>query len=250
MIHPSPALTARADTSILECIRLMRDHNVGSVLIVTDLVNGSLIGIFTERDLLKRAEQIQKGGFWQKPIRTVMTSPVVQIDIGQISKAPQVLLKNRFRHLPVTVTDKVSKNRVLGVISMRDLFRQLVVHQESQDELKLDFESLPKKMKIAIETRDPVFLKFFKKLLGSIEEPLLPADFLIYDLDGFTVQEWQQKLKVFNQARIYKKVVIAFNPFLYPPPLVRVLEKLGKSKKFVVFKKPLEVFQLLELLRA
>jgi GTP-binding protein Era len=35
-INPSPALITRADTKMSECIKMMNDHHIGSILVVSD----------------------------------------------------------------------------------------------------------------------------------------------------------------------------------------------------------------------
>ena len=55
----SPVLSARADSPIADCVRLMRNQRVGALLITSANDVGELVGIFTERDLLERIELIQ-----------------------------------------------------------------------------------------------------------------------------------------------------------------------------------------------
>src|SRR4051812_4203750 len=104
MIHPSPVLAVRAETPIADCIQMMKDSRVGSLLIVSDDIEYKLLGIFTERDLLKRIHLIQEGSHWKKPIHTVMTHPVFTIDLENLNDAPKIMVKNGIRHLPVMTT--------------------------------------------------------------------------------------------------------------------------------------------------
>ena len=44
MIQPSPAVVVRADTPIADCVQLMIEHGVGSVLVVSDDIRQELLG--------------------------------------------------------------------------------------------------------------------------------------------------------------------------------------------------------------
>ena len=124
MVRPKPALAVKADTPIGECVRLMKEHNVGSVLVISDDEKGDLVGIFTERDLLKMIKIVDEGRHLDKPVRTVMTKKVKTIDYTRIHEALDIMVENGFRHLPVVSTGNDGKVRVAGVISMRDLLKQ------------------------------------------------------------------------------------------------------------------------------
>jgi CBS domain-containing protein len=126
MIHPKPALIVRADTSIGDCVHLMKDRNSGSVLVVSDDGQSELIGIFTERDLLRMVKLVDEGHHLTKPVRTVMTKKVKTIELSRLHEALELMVAHGFRHLPVVVKEKDGTVRIEGVISMRDIVRQLV----------------------------------------------------------------------------------------------------------------------------
>ncbi|MFN7685462.1 MAG: CBS domain-containing protein [Oligoflexia bacterium] len=71
MIRPSPALCVSSHTPIADCVRLMRSRDVGSLLVMSTSRPDELVGIFTERDLLKWVDKIQQGGHWEKPVALV-----------------------------------------------------------------------------------------------------------------------------------------------------------------------------------
>src|SRR3954470_21579617 len=143
-IQPSPALIVKSDTRLDECVRQMRDHAVGSLLIVSYTRPYPLIGIFTERDLLMKFEDIQLGGHWEKDISVVMRKPVVTVGLTDLESAPTVMLKHGFRHLPVVYEDEKGETHVAGMISMRDIFRGLFAKE------MLDLNLPRKKLKIGV----------------------------------------------------------------------------------------------------
>jgi CBS domain-containing protein len=263
MIHPLPALVVRADTSILECIRVMKSKDVGSVLIISDDGKNELIGIFTERDLLKKVEAIAKGDYWSKPIRTVMTHPVKTLDIKKIDEAEKFLINNGFRHLPIVSIMEGSSEQLIGVISMRDLFHKKVI--ESQEGLiKPEFSKVPQKasLKTLVCTQDKGILDLIRQLkpnfsLTIIENTENPdkhqqpktLDFLIFDLDGANSSEWAKSFQKIYQQSKPSHVLFFFNPILHTKKTQELLNKIKKSKKYHAFSKPVNILAVLEYFR-
>lgn len=99
--------------SVLDVARLMVEHNIGAVPVVRD---GDLIGIFSERDLLKRV--VAEG---RDPAKTlvgeVMTpEPLVVKPNETIEHCMIVMKQHSFRHLPVC-----DGSRMVGIVSLRDI---------------------------------------------------------------------------------------------------------------------------------
>jgi CBS domain-containing protein len=93
-----------------EVAQKMVDLNVGSV-VVKDF--GRLIGILTERDLLKAmAGRVHTS---EARVREWMTAdPITASPSMTTDEAAQTMLENGFRHLPV-----VEGDNVVGVVSLR-----------------------------------------------------------------------------------------------------------------------------------
>jgi CBS domain-containing protein len=97
-------------------IERMREENVGSVVVTS---GGRLLGIFTERDLLRLATE---PNFVQRRIEDVMTRNVVTVrPDDDIVAAAHLLQQYKIRHLPV-----VEDGNVLGVFGIREAMRTLV----------------------------------------------------------------------------------------------------------------------------
>lgn len=94
-----------------EVAERMNAHNVGAVA-VKDF--GTLIGILTERDLLKAmAARVHSS---EARVRQWMTADPVTITADtDVEEASRVMLEHGFRHLPVLDDD----GRVAGVVSLR-----------------------------------------------------------------------------------------------------------------------------------
>jgi citrate synthase len=107
----SPPVTCPADSSLLEVTSLMDDHHIGSVLVTED---GGMVGILTERDLLRAAAHADPRA---ETARGWMTSePDVLGPEDRIDAAWAGLSSHHYRHLPV-----VDHGNLVGMVSIRDL---------------------------------------------------------------------------------------------------------------------------------
>jgi CBS domain-containing protein len=109
VVRPNFITVAPEDT-LGEVAERMTKENVGAV-IVKDY--GRLIGILTERDMLRAmAARVHTS---DARVRQWMTSdPITASPTMDVDEAAQVMLDNGFRHLPV-----VDGTNVLGVVSLR-----------------------------------------------------------------------------------------------------------------------------------
>ena len=108
-----PSLTTDSQATVLETVKLMRDHKVGSILIME---NERSIGIFTETDLLRKVVADEKD-LGNVKISAVMSAPVITIDPdASLVKAFMIMQQKKVRHLVVT-----EKTKTVGVISIKDI---------------------------------------------------------------------------------------------------------------------------------
>lgn len=110
--------------SVLDASRLMSERGLGAVMVLED---GRLVGIFTERDVLRRvvAEQRDPAG---TPLGAVMTTTVLTCTPStELAECREVMTSRRIRHLPVMGPDGLC-----GVISSGDVLAYQVVVQESE----------------------------------------------------------------------------------------------------------------------
>ena len=96
--HTSPIVPVVVEpfTSVRQVLRIMCEHNTGSVLICRDK---QLLGIFTERDALK---VLASGDRFDDPIEELMTtSPVTLRKDDTVATAIRKMSFGSFRRLPV-----------------------------------------------------------------------------------------------------------------------------------------------------
>jgi len=110
--HQKMLTAAPPKTSVREATRLMKQTQVGALLVVE---HGRLVGIFTERDALVRvlAEGLDPE---TTPLAAVMTLDPITVHPDQpFVAALHLMYENGFRHVPVA-----ENGRPLGMVSARD----------------------------------------------------------------------------------------------------------------------------------
>jgi CBS domain-containing protein len=109
--------------SVLDAALLMNEHKIGSLVV---LEAGRLVGIFTERDILRRVVPSRRDPA-TTPVREVMTTEVVcgRTDTT-LDEARGVMMTRRIRHLPVVDEE----GQLLGLVSIGDLNAHLARDQE------------------------------------------------------------------------------------------------------------------------
>ncbi len=105
-------LKASPEESARDAAIGMAAHHCGAVLVCRD---DTLIGIFTERDLVARV--VAPGRDLDTPLIEVMTANPDTIEANApIIAAIRQMAEFGYRHLPV-----VENDRVLGILALRDL---------------------------------------------------------------------------------------------------------------------------------
>jgi CBS domain-containing protein len=110
------------DVPVLEAIKLMAEHSVGALLVMSDQ---KLLGVVSERDYARKV--ILKGfASSDTPVRQIMSSPVTTVSPDKsVRDCMRIMTEKRFRHLPV-----VDRDRVVGVLSIGDLVRAVLEEQQ------------------------------------------------------------------------------------------------------------------------
>ncbi len=112
------------EAPVLEVIRLMAEHHIGSVLVMQ---GHELVGIATERDYARKVI-LQGRSSAETPVAQIMSSPVVTVLPTDTAQTCMHLMTTRkIRHLPV-----VEDGRVLGLVSIGDLVKAVIEDQQQE----------------------------------------------------------------------------------------------------------------------
>lgn len=119
-LHPTAPRRIDPGQPVAEAVELMRQENVGCLLVCK---GEQVIGIFTERDLMRRV--LAAGKPLTVPVRDCMTpDPVVVHPKEPIGAAVRRMEEGGYRHLPVV--DEAG--RPLGVLSVKRIVHYLAEH--------------------------------------------------------------------------------------------------------------------------
>jgi CBS domain-containing protein len=126
--------TIDAAKPLADCVKMMGDADIGSLVVVGK--DQTPVGIFTERDLVKKVAQ--KGhAVLSLPMAQVMSKPLTIISpVATIWDALTLMGRAGIRRLPV-----VENGRLVGILTERDVFRLILARQSLL--LESVSESLP-----------------------------------------------------------------------------------------------------------
>lgn len=114
-----PACVPRG-TSLRETLRLMREEEVGCVLVCD---GEGLVGIFTERDVLNKL--ICSGVSESEPVDRFMTpSPAFLTPSDRLGDAVKMMTERGYRHIPLLD----ERGRRAGLIAARDIVNYVAEH--------------------------------------------------------------------------------------------------------------------------
>lgn len=114
-----PPTAVSPTTTVLETVEAMVRNRVGAAAVID---HGTLVGIFSERDVMTRVVLQQKSASTIL-VAEVMSAPVQTITENATSlEALSIMIENHIRHLPI-IDDK---GKPVGMLSIRNLLQRRV----------------------------------------------------------------------------------------------------------------------------
>ena len=125
LINTQDTHIADAEQTVLEVARAMVERNIGAVPVLRD---GLLVGIFSERDLMKRVV-VEARDPRTTRVDEVMTDDPLTVTPGEDLETCMILMRRHgFRHLPVCEGKKLR-----GIVSLRDI----LLHDLNEKDLEV-----------------------------------------------------------------------------------------------------------------
>lgn len=119
-LNPTPPRQVSPQQTVAEAIEVMRQGNVGCLLVCA---GKRLVGVFTERDLMKQV--LAAGKPLTTPVGDCMTpNPVTVHPKETVGGAVRRMEEGGYRHLPVVNEE----GRPVGVLSVKRIVHYLVEH--------------------------------------------------------------------------------------------------------------------------
>ena len=110
----------KASETVTRACEIMEKNKIGALLIVDDNSNESnnnVIGIITERDIVKTIAHHQHKIEYKKVDQIMSNKLISATPETSTEDAVKLMVENQIRHLAV-----MEREKLLGVISMRDIF--------------------------------------------------------------------------------------------------------------------------------
>ncbi len=105
-------VTVPPHASVREAARLMREHNIGTLVVVDE---GYPVGIITERDLATRVVAQGLGG--DTRVEDVMSTELITVsESTSIENVLATMQRHGFRRLPV-----LKEGKLVGILTLRDI---------------------------------------------------------------------------------------------------------------------------------
>ena len=125
-------VTCIPDHALNDVARLMYTHGIGAMPVCE--LNNRMVGIVSERDLVRAFARTDLGELQYLRARDVMTTRVIVCTPDDtMQHAQEVMRENKFRHLPVA-----RNGHVLGMLSLRDTLATRLAETEEEKNVLRD----------------------------------------------------------------------------------------------------------------
>lgn len=214
---------AKHDLLMQDVVQEMIDKKISSVLVEDD--KGMIVGIITERDIVRKFTLLDLEDKLKRTVATVMTRPVEFVQVKDAHKQIVKLhLEKRIRHFPVLLAKEPKKENLVGIVSITDVARNYMLEEQNKANGKNTGGSPGEAGNVAVakpilgvmaSNRHLVntYIEIFKGFGIPAQEvadlhkfaanPGAEKRTLILDLDGFHDSQIHELLPVVVKAKFY-----------------------------------------------
>lgn len=178
-----------------ECVQLMIDKNISSVLVIDNKDN--IVGIITERDIVRKLTLSDVTDKLDRTAGTVMTREVKFVRRDHlIEDVLKLHLELKVRHFPILTGDQPKEENVAGMLSVTDLLK-FFINKDKKRKSEAAVKDTPV-LDIAIFSANKTIVADYTAIFSQLrfkvqevedfgkyvqEKKTLP---LIFDLDSFS----------------------------------------------------------------
>lgn len=110
------------EKTVFEALKLMADKNIGSIIVMDGT---RYLGILSERNYARQVVLLNKSSK-QLPVREIMRTDLPNLSKNDpIEKCMEIMTQLNVRYLPV-----VENETLIGLISVKDLLDEVLLHQK------------------------------------------------------------------------------------------------------------------------
>ena len=125
--------TISADATVHAAVAKLVEYNIGALPVCDE--NGELVGIITERDVLRRVAAKDAQSALQQKVAAIMTRNVVVSEpTNDVEYAMHVMTNERVRHLPIMVEDKL-----VDILSIGDVVKAKLDMSDAENRFLRDY---------------------------------------------------------------------------------------------------------------
>ena len=119
-------ITGTVSDTVQSVCKTMYENNIGCLVIVKRKMSGLVpVGIITERDIVKIIGSTDPF-IGQGAIRDFMSSPLVTVGANTtLSSAIDIMNAKKIRRLPIIRKNKDTTEKLVGIISNRDILKAI-----------------------------------------------------------------------------------------------------------------------------
>lgn len=111
-----------SEKTVFEALKLMADKNIGSVIVMDGT---RYLGILSERNYARQVVLLNKSSK-ELPVREIMRTDLPNLSKNDpIEKCMEIMTQLNVRYLPV-----VENETLIGLISVKDLLDEVLLHQK------------------------------------------------------------------------------------------------------------------------
>lgn len=125
--------TISADATVQTAVRKLCEYNIGALPVCDD--SGELVGIISERDVLRCVAADDAQAALQQKVGVIMTRNLVVSEPGNdVEYAMHVMTNKRIRHLPIIVDAKL-----VDIVSIGDIVKAKLDVSDEENRFLRDY---------------------------------------------------------------------------------------------------------------
>ena len=124
LIKDRKTFTVQDDQTVFDVARFLVEHNIGAVPVLHDK---KLVGIFSERDIMKRVVAEARDPRTTKVSDIMTKGPVTVTPESTVEECMVLMRDHNCRHLPIC-----QDNSLWGLISLRDVLAHDIAEKEEE----------------------------------------------------------------------------------------------------------------------
>ena len=123
------------NATICDAAKLLTDRRIGALVVTDD--RGALIGIISERDLVRAVAQGGAAAFGERVSAHMTPNPETCTEADTVESLMEVMTRGRFRHVPV-LDDRM---QLCGMVSIGDVVKTRIAETVSEAAALRDYIS-------------------------------------------------------------------------------------------------------------